>query len=217
MSVRGQRPPLTAKTTHSPTINSVSPKAQRNFLDQPSQGRARIDAAMTAQIAVCSSLICRSVCASVSVESCVCSMTRHLFLACERSSPCSRGSARQPPPALRERQPRHTNHFIAAGLAGCNSNGGTRNVQKFCEKIDAGFVGLAIDWRSGQSQFQPVAYFACDGILLGARMDFDRESDSPRRILDGYHRKLNHRVHRGHRGIEDRLLGSPVCLCVPCG
>jgi hypothetical protein len=45
------------------------------------------------------------------------------------------------------RQARHADHFIPAGLAGCNSNGGTRQVQKLCEKINAGFVGFAVDGR----------------------------------------------------------------------
>src|SRR5208337_2721879 len=172
MSVSGQRPPLTAKTRHSPMISSVNPKAQRNFPNQASQGRARIDADMTAQIAVCSSLICWSLYASTAGESCTCSMAKNLL----RSAFASvfQASVCQPPPDFFGRQAGYADHFIPAGLAGCNSNGGTRYLQKFCEKIYARVVGFAVDWRGGQGQFQRVAYFAGDGVFPGARVDFER-------------------------------------------
>ena len=48
------------------------------------------------------------------------------------------------------RQARHADHFISAGLAGCNHNGGTRQVQKLCEKINAGFVGFSVYGRGGE-------------------------------------------------------------------
>src|SRR5208282_3519344 len=54
----------------------------------------------------------------------------------------------------------YSNHFVPAGQAGCNSNGGTRYLQKLCEKFDAGFVGLAVDGRRGKRNLQRVADFA---------------------------------------------------------
>src|SRR5208283_231853 len=148
MSVSGQRPWLIPRMRHSPRINMVSQKAPRNFPNQPSQGRARIDAAMTAQIVVCSSLICCSLCASTAGESCTCSMAKNLL----RSAFASvfQASVCQPPPDFFGRQAGYADHFIPAGLAGCNSNGGTRYLQKFCEKIYARVVGFAVDWRGGQ-------------------------------------------------------------------
>ena len=60
-------------------------------------------------------------------------------------------------------------------MAGCNSNGRTRYLQKLCKEIDASLIGLAIHRRGRERQFQSVANLASDGILLSTRMDFDRE------------------------------------------
>ena len=98
------------------------------------------------------------------------------------------------------RQARHTDDFIPAGLAGCNGNGGTRQVQKFCEKINAGFVGFAVDGRGCEGQFYCVAYFAGDGILLCAGVDFDREGCSAGRVFYLCRRKALPWGRRGTQG-----------------
>ena len=84
----------------------------------------------------------------------------------------------QPIPQLLRRESRHANDFVAAGLAGRNGNGRSGHLQKFCEEFDAGFVGAAFDGRSGQGDFQRIAEFAGDGVLLRAGMNLDGESDT---------------------------------------
>jgi hypothetical protein len=71
-------------------------------------------------------------------------------------------------------------------VAGCNSNGGTRYLQKFCKEIDAGLVGLAIDRGRNDSEFQSVANFTSDGILLRARMDPATLSAQSSLLIAGY-------------------------------
>src|SRR5712671_4629988 len=55
------------------------------------------------------------------------------------------------------RQPRHPDHLIPAGLAGSNSNGRTRHIQKFCEEIDACLIGFAVYGWGGQREFERIA------------------------------------------------------------
>lgn len=81
---------------------------------------------------------------------------------------------------LLTRQAGYTYHLIPAGLAGCNSNGGTRHLQKFCEEIDAGVVGFAIDGRSGERDLEHVADYASDSVFLRSGMNFDGESSARR-------------------------------------
>jgi len=63
------------------------------------------------------------------------------------------------------------NHFVPTGLAGGNGNGRARDLQKFCEKFDAGVVGLSIYRRSGERKPQRIANFAGHRILFRPRMD----------------------------------------------
>src|SRR5260370_494430 len=76
---------------------------------------------------------------------------------------------------------------MRSSLAGCNSNGGTRQVQKFCEEFDAGGVGFAVRGRGGKREFQSVACYAGDGVLLCPRVDFDREGRAGVRVLNWNH------------------------------
>src|SRR5258707_6781693 len=117
-------------------------------------------------------------------------------------------------------QTRDPNHSIPAGQAGCNSNGGPRHLQKFCEEFDAGGVGFAVRGRGSQGDFQRVAYFAGDGVLLGARVDFDSEGDSVGRIFNCYHRKAlpqgDTEVPQGSTGETCNVpLDFPPCTPVP--
>src|SRR5258706_3487112 len=118
-------------------------------------------------------------------------------------------------------QTRDPNHFIPAGLAGCNSNGGTRYLQKFCEELDTRLVGFAVDGRGSQGQFERVAYFAGDGVLLGARVDFDSEGGAAGRIVNCYHRKaLPQGTQRYHRDPQGKpatfpLRFSSMFVCAP--
>ena len=134
-------------------------------------------------------------------------------MSCQRDSRATSCPRRSP--YFFHRQTHHPDHFIPAGLAGCNSNGGTRYLQKFCEKIDAGFVGFAVDGRSGQGQFQRVANFAGDGILLRSRMDFDCEGGSVGRILNCYHRKVLPLGTQEETQEQSSILRSLALFCIP--
>jgi hypothetical protein len=90
--------------------------------------------------------------------------------------PCDGASLRQPFPYRLSRHPRHANHCPAATLAGRYGNGGSRNVQKICEEFDAGVIGSSIDRRGGQRQFEGIANFTSEGVLLGSRTNSDRET-----------------------------------------
>src|SRR5580658_1972808 len=99
-------------------------------------------------------------------------------ISCRRSEKVKRGSRprfvatavlrAQPSPHFVRRQSRNSNDFVTAGLAGRYGNGRTRYIQKICEEFDARFVGSTIDRRCGQSQFQRIAQFAHDSVLLRA-------------------------------------------------
>src|ERR1700677_1037966 len=117
------------------------------------------------------------------------------------------------------RQSRHTDHFISACVAGCNSNGGTRYLQKFRKEIHAGIVRFALRRRRQEGKFQRLSCFAGDGILLRARMDFDRESSTGRRVLDSHHRKARApgRVATSRNPTIYRYIASSVSLCAPWG
>src|SRR6266849_1921291 len=222
MSVRGQRPRLSPKTRHSTRIKSVSPTAQRDCPDQPVQGNARIEAAMIAQTTVCSSLICLSLRSWISDDG---------WAALMRHSEAGRSGhglwtekiqARSDLQAfldLLRGQPRHPDNFIPAGLAGSNSNGRTRHIQKFRKEFDAGGVGLAVHGRSSQRDLECVADVAGDCVLLRARMDFDREAHSGGRVSYNYHRKaLPQRSRRTRRKPCEQIYPGFLCvLCDLCG
>lgn len=91
----------------------------------------------------------------------------------------------QPLPHFLRRQPRYTNHFPAAALAGRYGNGGTRNLQKICQEFDARLVGLAFNWRRCQREFKRATDLASDDILLRPRVDFDCEARAGRCFLNG--------------------------------
>jgi len=80
-----------------------------------------------------------------------------------------------------------TNDFVAAALTGSNSNGGARHLQKICKEFDAGFIGLAVQRRSGERDLQGVSHLSRDGILPRARVDFDRERCAQRAFMDRNH------------------------------
>src|SRR5216684_7124308 len=222
MSVRGQRPRLSPKTRHSTRIKSVSPTAQRDCPDQPVQGNARIEAAMIAQTTVCSSLICLSLRSWISDDGWA-ALMRY-----SEAGPSSHGlwtekiQARSDLQAfldLLRRQPRHPDNLIPAGLAGSNSNGRTRHIQKFRKEFDAGGVGLAVHGRSSQRDLECVANVAGDCVLLRARMDFDREAHSGGRVSYNYHRKaLPQRSRRTRRKPCEQIYPGFLCvLCDLCG
>lgn len=64
-------------------------------------------------------------------------------------------------------------HLVAAGLAGSNGNGRSRQLQKVCEEFDARIVGFAVGRRRGEGNFDCIAEFAGDGVFPGAGMDSD--------------------------------------------
>src|SRR5271155_2611952 len=111
-------------------------------------------------------------------------------ISCRRSEKLKCGSlktALDPNPSAYffGREPRDTDNFLAAGLAGGNGNGRSRHHQKFREEFDAGLVGAAIDGWRGQREFERVAEFAGDGIFPGARVDLDCEGYAAGRFLKG--------------------------------
>jgi len=53
-----------------------------------------------------------------------------------------------------------------------------RNLQKFCEELDAGLVGTPVGGWCGHGQFQRIPEFARDGILFGAGMNLDGKCDA---------------------------------------
>ncbi len=121
----------------------------------------------------------------------------------------------QPFAYLRRRQPCHSNYFIPASQSGCNSNGGSRYVQKLREKFDACLVGFAVHRRRGQGQFQRVAHLARDGVLLGPRVDLDGKRRTAGRTLNRYHRKASTTGYTGEHGVNRS--GLPLCSSVPTG
>lgn len=94
---------------------------------------------------------------------------------CGAGDPVTAKSLSQPFLYFHHRKPRHSNHLPAATLAGRYGNGRTRNLQKICKEIDAGFVGPAIDGRRGQRQFDCIANFASDCVLFCSRMNLHGE------------------------------------------
>jgi hypothetical protein len=74
------------------------------------------------------------------------------------------------------RQPLHPDYFFTAGLAGGYGNGGTRHIQKICEKFDAGvvsfpFTGGAVSKSLSASPTSPViAFFFARGCTLTAKV-----------------------------------------------
>ena len=64
-------------------------------------------------------------------------------------------------------------------------------------------ASLALPSTGGavRAEFQRVAHFAGDGVLLRARVDFDREGDAVRANFESLTiERLNHRGHRGTQG-----------------
>jgi len=88
------------------------------------------------------------------------------------------------PDSLR-RQSCYSNQLSSALLAGRNGNGRARHLQKFCEEFDAGFVGTSFDGRRCQGDLESVAEYARDSVLLGARMNLNREADCIACLLYG--------------------------------
>lgn len=72
-------------------------------------------------------------------------------------------------------------------LAGSNSNGGARHVQKICQEFNAGLVGLSLDGRRGQRDLENISELTSDGILPGAWVDLDGEGDSGSIFMDWNH------------------------------
>src|SRR5438445_12351513 len=85
------------------------------------------------------------------------------------------------------RQTDDANYLITAGVAGSNSNGGTRYLQKFREEVDAGLIGFALHRRSSEGNPESIAKFASDGVLFRARMDLDGEGDAAGCFSKGNH------------------------------
>src|ERR1700747_503305 len=85
------------------------------------------------------------------------------------------------------RQTDDANYLITAGLAGSNSNGGTRYLQKFREEVDAALIGFALHRRSSEGNLETIAKVARDGVLLGARMHLDGEGDAAGCFSKGNH------------------------------
>src|SRR6266403_2996243 len=75
-------------------------------------------------------------------------------------------------------QPRDPDNLIPAGLAGSNSNGRTRHIQKFRKEFDAGLVCFAVYRRGGERDLEGVAHLASNCVFLRARMDLDCERSS---------------------------------------
>src|SRR6266478_337702 len=112
-------------------------------------------------------------------------------------------------------QLRHPDNLIPAGLAGSNSNGRTRHIQKFRKEFDAGGVGLAVHRRSSQRDFKRITDLPGNCVLLRSRMDFDREAHSGGRVSYNYHRKaLPQRSRRTRRKPCEQIY--PGFLCVLC-
>jgi hypothetical protein len=90
-----------------------------------------------------------------------------------------------PLPYLLRRQPGNADDFIPAGLAGGYGNGRSRHLQKFGKEFDAGVVGSTVDRSAGQGDFERLAEFAGDRVLLRAGMDFDGKGGPPGPSLTG--------------------------------
>ena len=76
---------------------------------------------------------------------------------------------------------------FAAGLAGSNSNGGARHLQKIRKEFNASFVGFSFDRGSGERNFQRPTQFAGDGILSRTRVNFDGKGYPAGGLVDGNH------------------------------
>src|SRR5258706_2446242 len=83
----------------------------------------------------------------------------------------------------------HRDNLMPAGLAGSNSNGRTRHIQKFREEIDAGRVSLAVYGRGSEREFERIADLTGDCVFFCARMDFDCEGHSGGRVFHHCHRR----------------------------
>src|ERR1019366_2720568 len=214
MSGSGQRPPFKAKTRHSPIINRVSPKAQRNFPNQPSQGRARIDAAMTAQIAVCSSLICRSLSASTAAESCTCTMAKTSFCGLF-SRVYSKGqcASRLRTSSADKPATRITLFRLVWPAAIVTEERGT--FKRFAKNSMQASLALPSAGGAVRESFRasptsPVmAFFFARGWTLTAKVAPLGES-----FIAAIER-LYHRGHRGTRGNPTSFLAIPLCSSVP--
>src|SRR5882672_10088722 len=116
-------------------------------------------------------------------------------------------------------QARDPDHFIPAGLAGSNSNGRARHIQKFRKEFDAGGVGFAVHGRSSERDFKCVADMAGDCVFLCAGMDFDSEGGfSGRLLIRGHRKRLYPGGHRGHGGnLANNRSGFLCVLCDVCG
>src|SRR5205807_9977637 len=73
------------------------------------------------------------------------------------------------------RQTDDANYLITAGVAGSNSNGGTRYLQEFREEGDAGLVGFALERRSSEGNPERTAKVVIGGVLVRARGALDGE------------------------------------------
>src|ERR1700693_6210324 len=114
-------------------------------------------------------------------------------ISCRRSEKFKSRSASCPlvrspiAPELLRREPRDTNYFSPAVLAGGYGNGGARYPQKIGEEFDASLVGAALESRGGERQFEPVAEDPGESILGGAGLHSDREACPLRCVADCNH------------------------------
>jgi hypothetical protein len=117
--------------------------------------------------------------------------------------------APQPLSQVVRRQPYDSNHFPLAFLAGRYGNGGSREVQKICQKFNAGLVGSAFNRWRGQRQFQSVSEFTRNCILSSARMDLDSESSAGRSVLNRDH--ANRSTTEDTEDTEEVTFPCPLC------
>src|SRR5580698_1117036 len=106
-----------------------------------------------------------------------------------RSLNCSQSAALHPKPfsQLLRRQPNHPNHLLTAALAGRNTNGRSRNLQKICKEFNTGFIGASFDRRRSKVELEGIAQFADDGIPLRTRLHFHRKTDARGTLVDWDH------------------------------
>jgi hypothetical protein len=75
--------------------------------------------------------------------------------------------------------------FVAAGLAGDDYDARLGNIKQLRKVLDDRLVGLAVDWRGGDGEFDRIAYDTGDGVAAGARLHAQRKLRSVGGVADG--------------------------------
>jgi hypothetical protein len=79
----------------------------------------------------------------------------------------------------------NANNFEPAGFAAGDSNGRARYFENAGKELDRRSIGLAVNRRSCERDFQRIAYYAGDCILFGAWLDLNGKGDVAGSFTDG--------------------------------